>query len=199
MLLTLVFVVTVLYGVLFAFLWGWSLIHALLTPHEGWARRGLWTATIFFNPITTIWYWYVWKRWAFWALFAPAIAFMAFLPTALQVLINAFAVRDLADRFVAIATLLLNNVIDAIPLPLLVPMVVFPFIMRLAALTHLGANSQLKAADRNDYAVAFALPFFGFGGAFAYCLKWRRMWAGLGLAWFVIASATVWSFVRFLG
>lgn len=199
MILTLVFLAAILYSVIFTLLWGWSVIHALLTPHEDWSRRGLWTATILVNPVTAIWYWYVWKRTAFWVLFAPALAFLAFLPITLEALIKALVARDVADRFVAIATLFLNNVIDAIPLVALVPLLVFPFIMRLAALTHLGANSQLKAADRNDYAVAFALPFFGFGGAFAYCLKWRRVWAGLGLVWFVIASTTVWSFIRFLG
>jgi hypothetical protein len=196
---TLVFLVAILYSVLFGLLWGWSAVHALMTPREDWSRRALWTAAILINPVTAIWYWYVWKRWAFWTLFAPALAFLAFLPVTLESLVRAFEVRDVADRFVAISTALLQNVIDTIPLPLLVPLVAFPFVLRLAALTHLGANSDLKAADRNDYAIAFALPLVGFGGAIAYCFKWRRAWASLGLAWFLIASGTLWSFVRFVG
>ena len=197
--LTLVFLATILYGVLFALLWGWSLIHAFLTPKEALSRRGLWTAAIIVNPITAIWYWYVWKRWAFWALFAPALVFLALLPITLEALVDALAVRDLADRFVTIATLFLQNVVDAIPLLVLIPIVAFPFILRLAALTHLGRNANLTAADRNDYAIAFALPIVGFGGAIAYCFKWRRAWASLGLVWFLIASGTIWSFIRFLG
>lgn len=196
---TLVFLVAILYGVLFAFLWGWSAVHALMTPREDWSRRGLWTAAILINPVTAIWYWYVWKRWAFWTLFAPALVFIAFLPYTLETLVRAFAVRDIADRFVALATLFLQNVIDAIPLLVFVPLFAFPFILRFAALAHLGSNSDLKAADRNDYAIAFALPLVGFGGALAYCFKWRRAWAALGLTWFLVASGTIWSFVRFLG
>lgn len=196
---TLVFLAAILYGVLFSVLWGWSAIHALLTPREDWSRRGLWTAAILINPVTAIWYWYVWKRWAFWTLFAPALVFIAFLPYTLETLVRAFAVRDIADRFVALSTLLLQNVIDAMPLALFVPLFAFPFLLRFAALTHLGGNSDLKAADRNDYAIAFALPLVGFGGALAYCFKWRRAWAALGLAWFLVATGTIWSFVRFLG
>ena len=199
MILTVFFLTSVLYGVLFGLLWGWSAIHAFLTPKEALSRRGLWVAAIVVNPATAIWYWYVWKRWAFWALFAPALVFLALLPITLEALVDALAVRDLADRFVAIATLFLQYVVDAIPLPVLVPLAAFPFILRLAALAHLGRNADLTAADRNDYAIAFALPIVGFGGAIAYCFKWRRIWASLGLGWFLIASGTAWSFVRFLG
>jgi hypothetical protein len=197
--LTVVFLFAVLYGILFAVLWGWSAVHALLTPHEDWSRRTLWTVAILINPATAIWYWYIWKRWAFWVLFVPALCFLAFLPVTLGALVQAFAVRDIANRFVNIATLFLNNVVDAIPLAFLIPLVAFPFVLRFAALAHLGGNSQLKAADRNDHAIAFALPLFGFGGALAYCIKWRRVWAALGLVWVLIMTTTIWSFVRFLG
>lgn len=199
MLLTAFFLACILYSIIFTVLWGWSAVHALMTPHEDWSRRALWTAAMAVNPVTAMWYWYVWKRWAFWTLFIPLLAFMLSLPFALEALIRAFTVRDIADRFVHVATLLLQNVIDVIPFPLLLPLVVFPFILRLAALTHLGGNSQLKAADRNDYAIAFALPFFGFGGALGYCFKWRRAWATAGLVWFFVASATAWGFVRLIG
>jgi hypothetical protein len=193
--LTLVFLFTILYGVVFAVLWCWSVVHAILTPHEEWSRRGLWTAAILINPGTAIWYWYVWKRWAFWALFGPALVFLGFLPFTLEVVVKALSVRDVADRFVAISTLLQNTIFIHIPLPILIFISVFPFMLRLVALAHLGANAQLKAADRNDYAIAFALPVVGFGGAIAYCFKWRRVWAALGLFWVLAAAGTGWSLV----
>lgn len=197
--LTLLFLAIVLYGVLFALLWGWSVIHAILTPQVAFSRRGLWTFALLINPLAATWYWYVWKRWAFWVLFLPSLGFMAFLPFTLEGMIRAFAARDLADRFVSIGTLLVTNVLDAIPLPVMLPLAVFPIVLRLAALAHLGANKELTAADRNDQAMAFALPFFGFGAAMAYCFKWRRVWATLGLGWFALALGTIWSFVRYLG
>lgn len=196
--LTFLFVAIVLYGVTFAFLWGWSVVHAILTPRVEWGRRGLWTAAMVVNPMSAMWYWYVWKRWAFWVLFAPALAFMATLPFALEQMIRAFTARDVADRFVTLGTLFLNNVLDAIPLPILIPLAVLPFILRLAALAHLGANKDLTAPDRNDQAIAFALPLFGFGAALTYCFKWRRAWAALGLAWFVLGTGTIWSFIRYI-
>jgi len=195
MLLTIVFLLAILYGVLFALLWCWSAVHAILTPHEDWSRRWLWTAAILVNPSTAMWYWYVWKRWAFWVLFAPALAFLVFLPVTLDVLVQALSVRDLADRFVAISTVLQDAILVHIPLPLLIFISVFPFVLRLVALAHLGANAQLKAADRNDYAIAFALPVVGFGGAIAYCFKWRRVWAAFGLLWFLTATGMGWSLV----
>ncbi|HWR00196.1 MAG TPA: hypothetical protein VN397_05145 [Candidatus Methylomirabilis sp.] len=197
--LTLLFLAIVLYGVIFTLLWGWSVIHAILTPHVEWGRRGLWTAVIVINPVSAMWYWYVWKRWAFWVLFTPALAFMATLPFALEQMIRAFTARDVADRFVTIGTLFLTNVLGAIPLPVLLPLAAFPFVLRLAALAHLGGNRDLTAADRNDQAIAFALPLFGFGAAMAYTFKWRRVWAAFGIAWFALAAGTVWSFVRYLG
>jgi hypothetical protein len=198
MFFNLLFLALVLYGVLLALLWGWSLIHAFTTPKVDFSRRGLWTLALAINPLASMWYWYIWKRWAFWALFAPVILFSAFLPFALEGLIRTFIARDIADRFVNISTTILENVIEAIPLPILIPLVVFPFILRLAALAHLGGSKELDAQDRNDYAVTFALPLFGYGAAMAYALKWRRGWAIAGLCWFLLASGVVWSFARYI-
>jgi hypothetical protein len=198
MVLTLFFLGLVLYSILFTVLWGWGIVHTLLTPKEDWTRRALWMAALVINPPAAIWYWYIWKRWAFWALFAPALVFMLFLPLTLDAVIHTLEVRSLADRFVEIGTLFSQNVLDAIPLVVLKPIVVFPVILRLAALRHLGRNTTLNAADRNDYAIAFALPVVGLGGALAYCLKWQRLWAALGLGWLLVVTGTLWSFVRFL-
>lgn len=195
---TLLFLALVLYSVLFAVLWGWSIIHAFLTPNEPWTRRGLWMAALIVNPTAAMWYWYIWKRWGFWILFVPALIFMVFLPVTLDGLISLLEVRSLANRFVEIGTLFSQNVLDAIPLYALIPIFAFPIILRLAALRHLGRNTTLNAADRNDYAITFALPIVGLGGALAYTLKWQPLWAAFGMAWFLIATGTIWSFVRFL-
>jgi hypothetical protein len=198
MLLT-ILIVLIVYGVTFAFLWGWSVIHAFITPHEALSRRGLWTLALIANPVTSMWYWYVWKRWAFWMLFIPMILFVGLLPFTLDQVILALVSRGWADRFVSIATLFLTDVVDATPLPALVPLLVFPYLLRLASLAHLGGNSELKAADRNDQAVAFSLPLVGFGAAMAYSFKWRRIWALFGLMWFVLlAGTTWWSFLRYV-
>ncbi len=194
----LLFLALVIYGVFFAFLWGWSLIHAYTTPKIAFSRRGLWTLAIIINPLASMWYWYIWKRWAFWAIFGPVILFSAFLPFALEGLIRTFIARDIAVRFVNISTTILEDIITAIPLPILIPLVVFPFILRLATLAHLGGSKDLDASDRNDYAVAFALPLFGYGAAMAYAFKWRRGWTLAGLCWFLLASGVVWSFVRYI-
>lgn len=186
------------YLALLGVLWVWAMIHAAATPREDWSRRALWTTAIASNPSATVWYWYVWKRWAFWALFAPYFLFAAFLPFTLETTIRSLATRDLADRFVHISQQLLIRVVDAIPLPALIPLLAFPFVLRLAAIAHLGGNTTLSASDRNDHAVTFALPIVGFGSAMTYCLRWRRGWAVAGLLWVLLATAVVWSFVRYI-
>ncbi len=198
MLTSLTLILLSAYGILLGALWVWAMIHAASTPREEWSRRALWTAAIGVNPFATVWYWYVWKRWAFWALFAPYFLFAAFLPFTLETTIRSLASRDIADKFVHISQQILAHVIDAIPLPALIPLVAFPFILRLAALMHLGGNTTLSASDRNDRAVTFALPVVGFGSAMTYCLTWRRGWALTGLLWVLLATAVVWSFVRYI-
>jgi hypothetical protein len=190
--LTTFLVALALYVSLLAFLWTWAIIHALTTPKVDFSRRGLWAAAMIVNPLAAMWYWYIWKRWAFWSLFFPAILFTLFLPKALAQLLRVLTMRDVADRFVSVMEFILTRVIDSIPLIIAVPLFTFPFILRLAALAHLGGNNQLEAADRNDQAVTLALPFFGFGGAMAYCLKWRRGWAVAGISWFIVAVWVTW-------
>jgi hypothetical protein len=192
MLLTTFFVALAVYASLLAFLWGWAIIHAITTPKVDFSRRGLWVGALAVNPLATMWYWYIWKRWAFWALFFPAVAFTAFLPFALEQTLRVLSMRDVADRFVAVMGVILTHVIDPLPIAFVIPLFTFPFIFRLAALTHLGGNKELESADRNDQAVSFALPFFGFGASMTYCLKWRRGWAITGLVWFVFAVCMAW-------
>jgi hypothetical protein len=199
MLLTAIFVAVLAYGALLIGLWGWGIVHAYSTPKEAWSRRALWVLALVVNPFATMWYWYIWRRWAFWILFAPAIAFLTFIRPVLESVIRAFAVRDIADRFVVLATIFLESVLDVIPLPILLPLIVFPFLHRLAALAHLGGNSDLRAPDRNDMAISFALPLVGFGAAMAYCFKWRRGWALAGLMWFVLFAAVTGVFVSKVG
>ncbi len=198
MITTITLAIITLYGIVLGILWIMAMIHAASTPREDWSRRALWTFAIAVNPSATIWYWYIWKRNAFWVLFAPYFLFAAFLPFTLETTIRSLATRDLADRFVHITQQILANVIDAIPLPALIPLVAFPFVLRLAALAHLGGNTKLSASDRNDQAVTFALPIVGFGSALTYCLTWRRGWAVTGFLWVLLASAVVWSFIRYI-
>lgn len=191
--LTALLVALAIYTSLLAFLWGWAIIHAFTTPKVDFSRRGLWVCSMAVNPLAAMWYWYIWKRWAFWFLFVPAIGFTALLPIALEQTLRVLSMRDVADRFVAVMQVILTQVIDAIPLMIAVPLFTFPLMLRLAALTHLGGNMKLEAPDRNDQAVTFALPIYGYGAAMAYCLKWRRGWATAGLIWFVFAAWLVWA------
>ena len=64
-------------------------------------------------------------------------------------------------------------------------LMVFPLILRLAALLHLGRNTELTAMDRNDWVESLASPIFGFGAGMAYCAKYRRGWAMTSLVWWV--------------
>lgn len=187
--LTLTFLALVLYGVILAFLWGWAILHALTTPRVDSSRKYLWTMALILNPIASMWYWYIWRRWAFWTLFIPVLLFSTFLPFVLERIIQALMIRELADRFVSIMTVILENIIEIIPLPILIPLIVFPVILRLAALAHLGGNTNLEAADRNDHAVTFALPLFGYGAAMTYCLRWRKIWAFVGFLWLLLGTS----------
>lgn len=194
----LTFILLCAYTALLALLWGWAIYHAFTTPRTPFSRRGLWSATLLINPLASMWYWYVWKRWAFWSLFIPTLVFSAFLPQALQEVLQTLSARDLADRFVSVMNVILTNAIDVIPLFIAIPLFAFPFIMRLAALAHLGGNHKLEAGDRNDQSITFSIPFFGYGAALSYCFQWRRGWALAGLIWFVFASSVTWSLLRYI-
>ena len=186
---TIVLLLLIAYILLLLILWVWALFHAATTPRVPFSRRGLWAFALLINPFACMWYWYVWRRWAFWSLFIPSILFAAFLPMTLGRVLQALSVRDVAERFVHFMMPIMTNFIQAIPLPVAIPLFAFPYVLRLVALGHLGGNTSLDAADRNDQAVSFALPIFGYGVALAYCLKWRRAWATAGLVWCLLASA----------
>ena len=157
--------------------WIWAIIHAAMTPKATMRQRWFWAGSMFVNPTTAIWYWYIWKRWAFWLLFTPLLGAFISLP---------FVVRSLLSN--AAATKLTNSLF-ALGNPRLViilaVMMVFPLILRLAALLHLGKNSKFEAWDRNDWVVALALPIFGFGAGLAYTAKYQRTWALVSLGWWM--------------
>ena len=195
MIQTILFFLVILYGALLIALTGWAIYHAATTPKEEASRRALWVMALIINPMATMWYWYIWRRWAFWALFGPALAFLLFIRPTLDGIIQAFTARDIANRFVSLGTWFLDGVLEVIPLPILLPLLVVPFLHQLAALAHLGGNSDLKASDRNDMAISFALPIVGFGASQAYCFKWRRGWALVGLAWFILFAGVIGAFI----
>jgi hypothetical protein len=130
------------------------------------------------NPMTAIWYWYIWKRWAFWTLFTPVlVAFVSF----------PFAIRSLFSKADSTAfTDFLFSLGSARLIILIATLMLFPLILRLVALMHIGKNTDLTSMDRNDWIVSLALPFFGFGAGIAYCARHRRGWALVGLVWWVV-------------
>ena len=71
---------------------------------------------------------------------------------------------------------------------LVAALLILPLLLRLAALLHLGRNTELSAMDRNDWIVSLALPVFGFGAGIAYCARFRRVWAIVGLVWIVVIA-----------
>ena len=164
----------------YAIFWIWGLIHAASTPKAKTSQRLFWTASMFFNPSTIIWYWYVWKRRVFWILFTPLLGFFLSLPFVVKSLLSNAAATKL--------TYLLFGLGTAQLLTFLAVLMIFPLLLRLAALLHLGKNADLSAMDRNDWVVALALPVFGFGAGLAYCAKYRRNWALASLVWWVLIA-----------
>ncbi|MEK7655827.1 MAG: hypothetical protein AAB386_04070 [Patescibacteria group bacterium] len=166
--------------VIFVIFWIWGVFHATQTPRASSSQRALWGIAMFANPITTIWYWYIWKRWAFWTLFTPVLLAFISLP---------FVARSLLSKADATAA---TNVLFALGSTRLVVLVaallILPLLLRLAALLHLGRNTELSAMDRNDWIVSLALPVFGFGAGIAYCARFRRVWAIVGLVWIVVIA-----------
>jgi len=162
----------------YAGFWAWAIVHAVQTPRATNGQRALWGIAMVANPITAIWYWYVWKRWAFWTLFTPIIGCFLSLP---------FVVRSVVSK--ADATTLTNALFalgSSRQVILVAALLIFPVVIGLVALLHLGKNTELTAMDRNDWIVSLALPVFGFGSALAYCTKYRRGWAVAGLVWWVV-------------
>lgn len=160
--------------------WMWAIVHAIHTPRATVMQRALWGVAMVANPTTAIWYWYVWKRRTFWALFTPVLGAFISLP---------FVVRSVLSKTdeTTIANILYG--LGSARLVILVAtLMIFPLVLRLAALFHLGKNTELSAMDRNDWIVSLALPVFGFGAAVAYCSRFRRIWAMVGLLWCVVIA-----------
>lgn len=164
----------------YVYFWVWAMLHAGMTPKATASQRGFWVGAMVANPSAAVWYWYIWKRWAFWLLFTPILGCFISLP---------IVVRSLLSK--AEATTITNILFALGPTRLIIFMaalMVFPLVLKLAALLHLGRNTELSAMNRNDWVVSLALPFFGFGAGFAYCAKHIRPWAIASLVWWVAIS-----------
>jgi len=169
----------------FALFWAWAIVHAWRTPKASISQKLIWAGAIFVNPTSAIWYWYVWKRWAFWTLFSPLFGFFVSLPFVVRSLLSRADATNLTDALFALGT---NRLVT-----LCAALVIFPLILKLAALLHLGKNDELDAMQRNDWVISLALPIFGYGAGMAYCAKEKRPWALAGLVWFVVLTGTIWS------
>jgi hypothetical protein len=135
------------------------------------------------NPLTPVWYWYIWKRGVFIALFSPLLGIFLLLPFVTRSLLS-----KAEETFLTKILFALGNGRLVI---LLTVLLMFPLCLRLMALVHLGKNSELRAIDRNDWIVSLALPIFGFGSAIAYCAKYRRRWALIGLLWIAVMGVVL--------
>jgi hypothetical protein len=167
-------------AIIYGGFWIWAVYHAFTTPRANLGQRAFWAGSMFVNPASAIWYWYIWKRWAFWLLFTPILGAFISLPLIVR------SVLSKADETVITKVLFaLGNPQFVFTVSILIS---FSLIVRLVALLHLARNSDLTAMDRNDWVVALALPVFGFGAALAYCAKYKRLWALASLAWWVIIA-----------
>lgn len=168
---------------MYAGFWVWAVIHAVQTPRATKQQRLLWGIALVANPSTAVWYWYVWKRRAFWALFTPLFGALVSLPLVVR--------SALSNTEATTFTYILYGLGSARLVILLAALMTFPIILRLAALFHLGKNTELSAMDRNDWIVSLALPIFGLGAGIAYCSRYRRVWAMVGLVWSVLFAFTL--------
>ena len=166
--------------------WIWAMLHAGSTPKSSARQRVLWVGSMFVNPSAAVWYWYVWKRWAFWLLFTPLFGFFVSLPWVVRSVLSKAEATSLTDILFSIGTPRFVIFLTALTF--------FPLLLRLAALLHIGRNTNLSAMDRNDWVMGIALPVFGFGAGFAYCATYLRHWAIASLAWWVTIALSL-SFV----
>jgi len=162
----------------YAAFWIWAVIHAVQTPRATPMQKTLWGAAMVANPATAIWYWYIWKRWAFWTLFTPLLVSFVSFPFVVRSILTKAGETAITDFLFALGSARL--------VILIATLMVFPMLLRLVALFHIGKNDGLTAMDRNDWIVSLALPFFGFGAGIAYCARHRRGWALVGLLWWVV-------------
>ena len=186
--ITLAYALFLFSATIYAWLWIWAMVHAAQTPKTEQWQRALWVGGLLVNPFAAIWYWYIWKRWAFWTLFTPLLGFFISFP----VIVRSFLMQTGSASSV-------SNFLHALGasqvLTIVACLMIFPFVLRVVALFHLGKNSELNAMDRNDWVIALALPIFGFGAGFAYCAKYKRGWALVSLVWwvaFALSSRYIW-------
>lgn len=163
--------------------WVWAFLHATHTPRASAQQRSLWAIAMVINPSTIVWYWYVWKRRAFWALFTPILGAFISLPFVVRSFLSKTDETTLTNILYGLGSARLVILVSAL--------LIFPLVLRLAALFHLGKNTDLSAMDRNDWIVSLALPVFGFGAAIAYCARFRRIWAIVGLLWMLVIGVTL--------
>lgn len=156
------------------------MIHAGSTPKAATTQKAIWVGAMLSNPSAAVWYWYVWKRWAFWLLFTPILGFFISFPIIVRSLLTKAEATTYTNILFALGPARLSIAVACL--------IIFPLILRLAALLHLGRNTDLSAMDRNDWVIAFAFPIFGFGAGFAYCAKYKKGWAFAGLLWWVAIS-----------
>jgi hypothetical protein len=163
--------------------WIWAMIHAMRTPKALSEQKLFWAGAMFVNPTAAVWYWYVWKRWAFWTLFSPIFGVFISLPFVTRSLLTRSEATNLTNALFALGTSRL--------LITFATLLIFPMLLRLAALLHLGRNRDLTAMDRNDWVVTLAIPVYGFGAAVAYCAKYMRKWALVSLLWWVVIAVSL--------
>jgi len=162
--------------------WLWGMIHAAATPKASLTQRIFWAGAMLVNPIMTVWYWYIWKRWAFWLMFTPILGIFVSLPFVVRSLLSKAAATQVTNTLFALGTQQLV-VVTAV-------LMIFPLLLRLVALLHLGKNADLSAMDRNDWVVALSFPVYGFGAGLAYTARHQRPWAIAGLVWWILIVYT---------
>lgn len=163
--------------------WLWAMWHAGSTPHSTLWQRVFWVGAILVNPITAVWYWYIWKRWAFWLLFTPLLVAFVLLPVVVHSALNSNDQTALTDLLFALGNPLFVITASALA--------IFPLLIRLAALLHLGKNAELTGLDRNDWIMGLALPLFGYAAGVVYCAKYLRGWAIASLLWWILMSVSI--------
>lgn len=166
----------------YAYFWAWAMVHAALTPKTEPGQRLLWVGGMLVNPSAAIWYWYIWKRWAFWILFTPYLGIFVSLPVIVRSLLGKAEQTNTTQILFALGS--------SGALVIIACLLIFPLVLRLVALLHLGRNQEMNALDRNDWVMALALPVFGFGAGFAYCAKYKRAWAMTSLVWWVAIAVS---------
>lgn len=181
------YVILAVSSLTYAVFWVWGMLHAAATPKTPLRQRAYWSLSLFINPSAAAWYWYIWKRWAFWVLITPLILASLSLPIAVRTLFTKAEETFLTNLLFALGPTWL--------IILLAGLLVFPLVVRLVALFHLGKNYELTAMDRNDWVISLALPIYGFGAGLAYCAKHKRGWAIACLTWWVVMAVIL----RFVG